>query len=420
MRLVIFTAHYPYGSGEVFLENELRAAEAEFDEIVIVSNSKATEQISRYIPENARVVLLRKDKNVFLQYVYMLRALFLPKYWRELVVGCRERGWRHISRIALKLMRTERGFIFLKKSENDWKCTNSAEKLENTLFYSYWLEPTVLYLKCHHIDAYRAFISRTHGGDCFFDRGYVPWRTEILDALDAVFPISEMGREDIIVHYGDKIPNLADKIQTARLGVKLPQVPGPEPVSKDPALIVSCSNVIRLKRLDLLIEALQHWNNGPLHWIHFGDGVMLEEIRSLAREKLEGIPSITWEFRGRVTNEAILDFYRSTPVTLFVNCSDVEGIPVSAMEAMAYGIPVVAREVGGNAELVNNECGALLPPKASAEALICAIRSIISEQSNQSYLKMRQVARSRVKKYYAATINYELFWKMAKGIVKHD
>ena len=84
---------------------------------------------------------------------------------------------------------------------------------------------------------------------------------------------------------------------------------------------------------------------------------------------------------------------------------------------MAYGIPVVAREVGGNAELVNNECGALLPQKASAEALICAIRSIISKQSNQSYLKMRQAARSRVNEFYVALIKYKFLLKIEKVFV---
>ena len=72
MRLVIFTAHYPYGSGEVFLENELRVAEKKFDEIVVVSNAKASEDISRYIPANAQVVPLRKDKYTILQNLCMI------------------------------------------------------------------------------------------------------------------------------------------------------------------------------------------------------------------------------------------------------------------------------------------------------------------------------------------------------------
>lgn len=40
--------------------------------------------------------------------------------------------------------------------------------------------------------------------------------------------------------------------------------------------------------------------------------------------------------------------------------SDSEGIPVSIMEAMSFGIPVIARNVGGMSEIVNEENGLLL------------------------------------------------------------
>ena len=46
MRLVIFTAHYPYGAGEAFLEDEIRTAEKEFDRnLVIMAYEKALSDI---------------------------------------------------------------------------------------------------------------------------------------------------------------------------------------------------------------------------------------------------------------------------------------------------------------------------------------------------------------------------------------
>ena len=44
----------------------------------------------------------------------------------------------------------------------------------------------------------------------------------------------------------------------------------------------------------------------------------------------------------------------------FINLSDSEGIPVSIMEAMSVGIPIIARDVGGNREIVTNNNGCLL------------------------------------------------------------
>ena len=46
---------------------------------------------------------------------------------------------------------------------------------------------------------------------------------------------------------------------------------------------------------------------------------------------------------------------------LFVNMSLSEGIPVSIMEAISFGIPIIATNVGGNAEIVNDETGVLIP-----------------------------------------------------------
>ena len=64
---------------------------------------------------------------------------------------------------------------------------------------------------------------------------------------------------------------------------------------------------------------------------------------------------------GAFSNREVFDFYKSHPVDFLINVSNNEGIPVSIMEAHSFSIPVVATNVGGTSEIVNEENGILLP-----------------------------------------------------------
>ncbi|MBK8368427.1 MAG: glycosyltransferase [Bacteroidetes bacterium] len=55
-----------------------------------------------------------------------------------------------------------------------------------------------------------------------------------------------------------------------------------------------------------------------------------------------------------------MDFYKDKPVDLFVNVSEIEGIPVSIMEAISFGIPCIGTNVGGVSEIVNEQTGFLI------------------------------------------------------------
>lgn len=78
---------------------------------------------------------------------------------------------------------------------------------------------------------------------------------------------------------------------------------------------------------------------------------------------------------------------------LFVLASAHEGLPVSIMEAMAAGLPVVATAVGGVPEaVVNGETGILLPPH-DPEALARALVVVARDRSLRG--RMAQAARER-------------------------
>lgn len=61
---------------------------------------------------------------------------------------------------------------------------------------------------------------------------------------------------------------------------------------------------------------------------------------------------------------------------IFALCSNYEGLPISIIEAMRAGLPVVATDVGGVGELVEDGHNGFLVPKGSVEILAERIRSL--------------------------------------------
>jgi glycosyltransferase involved in cell wall biosynthesis len=64
---------------------------------------------------------------------------------------------------------------------------------------------------------------------------------------------------------------------------------------------------------------------------------------------------------------------------VFILPSFAEGVPVSLMEAMACGVPVIATHVGGIAELIGHDETGLLVPASDPVALRDAIASYLND-----------------------------------------
>jgi len=125
----------------------------------------------------------------------------------------------------------------------------------------------------------------------------------------------------------------------------------------DEWLIVSCSAVTTVKRVDWIFSALREIAVSGLariRWVHFGSGPLLADLADRASDAPDGL---VIELRGQVENTEVTRFYADNRVDVFVNASASEGVPVSIMEAIAYGIPVVATAVGGTPEIVSPALG---------------------------------------------------------------
>jgi glycosyltransferase involved in cell wall biosynthesis len=79
---------------------------------------------------------------------------------------------------------------------------------------------------------------------------------------------------------------------------------------------------------------------------------------------------------------------------IFVLCSRSEGLPHALLEAMAAGRAVIATDVGGNRELIQDQVNGLLIPPADPRALADAIQRLLGDP--ELALQLAQAARRSV------------------------
>lgn len=281
---------------------------------------------------------------------------------------------RHLLRNIIKAIK----FAYISEirfaSVKAWMAEQSNQA-ENTLIYSYWMYETAYVaarLKTKYPNC--VFITRCHGYDLYEERHpnrYIPFRNFILKSADMICPISENGKEYLLKLYGNNIEN---KIQIARLGTirkaEFPEVQEKE----DRIVLVSCSNLVDVKRVHLIINALMKCSK-KVHWYHFGDGELREKLKVQAK----ALPDhVKYTFMGYQANEDVQKFYADHYIDAFINVSQSEGIPVSVMEAESYGIPIIATNVGGTSEIVHNrENGILLDVNFTDKDLLDAINEVM-------------------------------------------
>ncbi len=104
-----------------------------------------------------------------------------------------------------------------------------------------------------------------------------------------------------------------------------------------------------------------------------GDGVLRGELELLA-QKLN-LSSEKLEFLGVCSDMS--DIYRKADI--LVSTSEREGTSNVILEAMAYGLPVIATNVGGTPDILNEKCGILVEP-AGEKQLFTAAEMLILDK----------------------------------------
>ena len=135
--------------------------------------------------------------------------------------------------------------------------------------------------------------------------------------------------------------------------------------------------------------------------------------RSIKREvelDIEKLPkNIKVNLLGELTSTDIYKLYKENSYHIFVNVSESEGIPVSIMEASSFGIPVIATNVGGVGEIVENGYNGLLLNKDFLNRDLSVCLKSIACMVDNDYQTLRKHAREMWEERYNSSVNYSKF-----------
>lgn len=406
--LIFFTEDYPYSLRETFIENEVPYLINNFNKIIIVSTN-ITDLQERQLPEN--ILLFRFPYSLTrFEKIKSIASFFSCLFWEEiLIIKNKYKKPINLKKIVIiisSLYKAKKYSRFIQKIIKDQNI-----KTTNLYLYSYWLNDTAIataYFKKKNKDI--VAISRAHRWDIYFEQNsnnYLPLRKFLTNTLDKIYSISENGKE-YLLNLLSNIELESERIDVARLGTRNHKNLNYEGIKNNELQLLSISTIYPVKRVELIIEALYLIKNIKINWIHFGMGKDYEKIEALCCDKLQPKANINCNLMGLKSNKEIISFLKNSHIDLFINVSTSEGIPVSIMEAMSFGIPCMATNVGGTNEIVNNKNGILLSANPSPKDIAEKITSYFNS-SNDYKIDKSKASYEMWNENYNAEKNYLKF-----------
>lgn len=418
--LLLFTKQFPYGPQETYLFNELPYLINEFKKVVIIPYDEFS-----YLPEQNRIKDIPEieifciNNNINKLNVFQkLKREFATWYIMLFEILKGREALNHLKYSKRTLSHLRHSFTSAKKL-NDYIIKNN---FKNILFYNYWLHGGVvissIFNKFISKKSY-PIISRAHAYDVYHKDWYTLYPTSKFLFLgfetwkvvqtDLIFPISTHAYN----HFIKLFPKFKSKFKIARLGVMAPSKINEVKLSNNtaPYVFVSCSYIDERKRIYRIPELLAMLDV-EVKWIHFGPG-SITDVEKLQKEIDKFNLGNSCTLAGLTPNSEVINFYKNNKVDLIINLSQIEGIPVSLMEAASFGIPMVATKTVGNPEIVSNENGFLIEVDFDTPALADQLNIYFNDK--EEIESKKRAAKATFLKHYDASKNYPDFIKEIKN-----
>lgn len=190
-------------------------------------------------------------------------------------------------------------------------------------------------------------------------------------------------------------------------------------VSADQRSIPQRAGVIRIicvARLDipkdhaLLLDALDMLKDFPWVLELIGDGPLTQNVQQKIRD-LGLVDRV--EFSGLCNDVPA----RLAASDIFVLTSSWEGLPLSILEAMRAGLPVVASDVGGVSESVTEEVTGFLIPKGDKTTLANRLMRLFKDAALRR--EMGLAGRGAYEREFAFEVMYERTEQVYREVLAH-
>ncbi len=229
------------------------------------------------------------------------------------------------------------------------------------------------------------FITTLHGTDITLvgrDPSFEPVIEFVIDQSDAVTSVSKSLKQDTYEHFKvhseiEVIPNF---IRTEKYRKDYEQTVRQKYAPNGEKVIMHISNFRPVKRVQDIVKAFAIIRKSiPAKLIFIGDGPERYKAESLCRElKTCDDTAFLGKFKS---TEGVL-----TSADLFMLTSETESFGVSALEAMASGVPVVSSNSGGLPEVNEHNFSGLLCDVGDIEAIAqSAIHILENEERHQKF-----------------------------------
>ncbi len=398
--LYLFTIHYPFGTSEKsFIEGELSFHLQNFEKIYIFPNTDLTEQTS-VLPE--RVELIKLDVFQKISFKGLNPSDFFRIFY--LVLFDFFGSANFIQKIYKFNYFTGRIFLMYRNAlllHEKLKEKNSSEIVCYTYWFDEWtgslsilkkhikkFESLKLFSRAHRFDLYEELSDSVH---------FRPLRKFQLKYLNKLFLVSMDGLD----YVSKKYSRHTEKYFCRHLGSFSR---GTNPLNDLSTFrIISCSNLIPVKRVDLIIDSLK---NIPfeVEWNHFGGGPLFSFLKNKSSELPK---NIKFQFLGHLENKKIIEYYMGNQVNLFLHLSDSEGLPMAILEALSFGIPAMVKNCGGVSDAVNKQTGILLDTNLNSNEIAGEI--VRFKDSFLNSMEFRKNVRKFWEKHFDANENYFQF-----------